>query len=301
VRTNPTLAASYRFCAEIARREARNFYLAFCLLPGEPKRSMCALYAFLRHTDDLADGSLPAAEKAEALNRWRDELKRALGGHDDVWPGLPALVDTAARAKIAPGLLSQVIDGVSMDVQPRLFASFDDLADYCYHVASVVGLCCIRIWGYRSHGGRAERLAEACGLALQLTNILRDVREDARSGRIYLPRDEMNRFGVGPDELDADRPSRRLRDLLAFEAQRAYDYYDLARELVPLVDPVGRPVLLTIMGIYRALLDEIARRDYNVLAARVAIPAWKKAAIAMKALPHRFGKHATVPTPTPAP
>ncbi|MGO9600906.1 MAG: phytoene/squalene synthase family protein [Isosphaeraceae bacterium] len=301
MRTNPTLAASYQFCAQIARREARNFYLAFRLLPGEPKRSMCALYAFLRHTDDLADGALAPDEKTGALSRWRDELERALAGHEDVWAGLPALADTAASARIAPGLLHQVIDGVSMDVQPRLYASFDELADYCYHVASVVGLCCIRIWGYRSFGGRAECLAEACGLALQLTNILRDVREDARSGRIYLPQDEMNRFGVGPDELDADRPSRPLRDLLAFEAQRAYEYYDVARELVPLVDPVGRPVLMTIMGIYRALLDEIVRRDYNVLTARVTIPAWKKAAIAVKALPLRFGKHTTILTPTAVP
>jgi phytoene synthase len=299
VRTNPTLAASYQFCAEIARREARNFYLAFRLLPAEPKRSMCALYAFLRHTDDLADGTLAPAEKTGALNRWRDELQRALAGQEAVWPGLLALADTAASAKISPGLLQQVIDGVSMDVQPRTYANFDELADYCYHVASVVGLCCIRIWGYCSQGGRAERLAESCGLALQLTNILRDVREDAKSGRIYLPQDDMNRFGVGPDELDADRPSRPLRDLLAFEAQRAYEYYDTAKDLVPLVSPVGRPVLLTIMGIYRALLDEIARRDYNVLEARVAIPGWKKAAIAVKALPHRFGKHATIPTPTP--
>jgi phytoene synthase len=256
---------------------------------------MCALYAFMRQTDDLADGALAPGEKIEALRRWRDELERALAGHDDVWPGLPALADTAATSRIAPELLHQVIDGVSMDVQPRLYASFDELADYCYHVASVVGLCCIRIWGYRSCGGRAERLAEACGLALQLTNILRDVREDARVGRIYLPQDEMNRFGVSPDELDAERPSRPLRDLLAFEAERAYQYYDLAKELVPLVDPVGRPVLLTITGIYRALLDEIARRDYNVLAARVSIPAWKKAAIAVKALPHRFGSRAPSP------
>ena len=299
--TKSTLAASYQFCAQIARREARNFYLAFRLLPGGPRRSMCALYAFLRRTDDLADGALAPAEKSGALSRWRTELERALAGHEDVWPGLPALADTAATARIAPGLLHQVIDGVSMDVQPRFYASFDELADYCYHVASVVGLCCIRIWGYRSQEGRAERLAEACGLALQLTNILRDVREDARGGRIYLPQDDMNRFGVGPHELDAERPSRRLRDLLAFEAARAYEYYDTARDLVPLVDPVGRPVLMTIMGTYRALLDEIARRDYNVLTARVSIPAWKKAAIAVKALPHRFGKHTTIPTRTSAP
>ena len=155
-------------------------------------------------------------------------------------------------------LLHDVIDGVSMDVRPRTYASFDELSDYCYHVASVVGLCCIHIWGYQPDGGRAERLAEACGIALQLTNILRDVREDARNGRIYLPLDEMDQFGVTPQDLDADRPSRQLKELLAFQARRAYEYYDRAGGLVPLVDPIGRPVLLSIVGIYRALLDEIA-------------------------------------------
>ena len=188
-----------------------------------------------------------------------------------------------------------------MDVQPRPFASFDELADYCYHVASVVGLCCIHIWGYRSKGGRAERLAEACGIALQLTNILRDVREDARNGRIYLPQDEMARFGVEPRELDADRPSRGLHDLLVFQAQRAIAYYEQAKELVSLVDPVGRPVLLTIVGIYRALLDEIARRNYNVLNTRVAVPTWRKAAIALRALPQRFLRQPIVQSPTLVP
>jgi phytoene synthase len=162
------------------------------------------------------------------------------------------------------------------------------LADYCYHVASVVGLCCIHILGYRSENGRAERLAEGCGIALQLTNILRDVREDAGNGRIYLPRDEMKRFGVEPGDLGASQSSRSVKELLAFEARRAYEYYDQSRELVPLVEPVGRPVLLTITGIYRGLLDEITARDFEVLSSRVTIPGWRKAAIALRALPGRF-------------
>jgi 15-cis-phytoene synthase len=175
-----------------------------------------------------------------------------------------------------------------MDVVPRRYANFDELTDYCYHVASVVGLCCLHIWGYRSDGGKAERLAESCGIALQLTNILRDIREDARTGRIYLPEDELARFSVDPQELDADQPSEGLRQLLAFEARRAYGYYGQVQELVPLVDPVGRPVLLTIVGMYRALLDEIARRDYDVLTMRVSIPSWRKVAIALQALSQRF-------------
>ena len=251
------LAASYRFCGEIARREARNFYFAFRLLPPQGRMSMCALYAFMRHTDDLADEHGSAAEKEQALACWKDDLDAAIAGQAGRWPGLLALADTVARCGIPSSLLHEVIEGVSMDVRPRRYASFDELADYCYHVASTVGLCCIHIWGFRSEDGKAERLASACGIALQLTNIIRDVREDVRGGRIYLPEDDLARFGVDPRELDAERPSERLRDLLAFEARRAYDLYDRARDLVPLVDPVGRPVLLTIVGIYRAL----ARRD----------------------------------------
>ncbi len=301
MRTAPTLATSYQLCGEIACREARNFYFAFRLLPRDRRQAMFALYAFMRRTDDLADEPGTAAEKDAALDQWRSALDGALAGEPSRWPGFPALADTVSRCGIPPLLLHDLIDGVSMDVQPRSYANFDELADYCYHVASVVGLCCIRIWGYRSEGGRAERLAEACGIALQLTNILRDVREDARNGRIYLPRDEMDQFGVAPQDLDADRPSDRLRELLAFEAGRAYEYYDRAQALVPLVDPIGRPVLLSIVGIYRALLDEITRRDYNVFKERVTIPAWRKAAIALRALPQRFLSPAIPKTPSPVP
>ncbi len=188
------------------------------------------------------------------------------------------------RHEIPHQYLFDVLDGVAMDLDPRPFVTFDDLYRYCYRVASAVGLCCIHIWDFRSDGGRAEALAEACGIALQLTNILRDVREDAENGRIYLPREELQRFGVRPEELSAERPSDPLRALLAFEARRAYDYYEKARPLAALVAPVGRPVLWTIVGIYRALLDEIVRRDYDVLAGRVTVSPWRKVSIALRSL-----------------
>jgi phytoene synthase len=293
--------ASYRFCGELARKEAKNFHLAFRLLPRDRRQSMHALYAFMRHTDDLADGSASTAEKQMALRSWQYELDAALAAEPVSWPGLLALVDTVWRWNIPQALLYEVIEGVSMDLQPRTFECFDQLADYCYHVASAVGLCCIHIWGYRSEEGRAERLAKACGIALQLTNILRDVREDARIGRVYIPREDMDRFGVQRHDLESGRPTRGLHDLLALEAQRARSYYEQAMDLVPLVHPVGRPVLLTIMGIYRALLDEIARCNYDVMDKRVAVPAWRKAAIALKALPQRFARHTEVQTPTLVP
>jgi 15-cis-phytoene synthase len=284
------LEASYSFCGALARREARNFYCAFLLLPRIQRRSMCALYAFLRRTDDLADlpGSAPAKERA--LVAWRSELERALLGAATEWPGFPALADAVARHGIPAELLEEAIDGVSMDVEPRPARTFDDLENYCYHVASVVGLCCLRIWGYRSENGTAERLAERCGIALQLTNIIRDVRDDARAGRIYLPEDDMARFGVEPALLVADGPpGRQVRALLAFEKARADEYYAAANELAPLVDPVGRPVLLTIVGIYRALLDQIVKRDYDVFSERVSLSAWRKMAIALAGLTGRLG------------
>jgi phytoene synthase len=295
------LGASYRFCEQIARREARNFYVAFLMLPRPQRRSMCALYGFMRHTDDLADGSGDPRKKLAALKQWRVELDASLAGEPASWDGLPALADTVARHRIPCQLLHDVIDGVAMDQDPREYANYTELVDYCYHVASVVGICCIHIWGYKSEGGMAERLAGSCGVALQLTNILRDIGEDARLGRIYLPRDEMARFGVDLVDLLARHPTTRLRDLLAFQADRAYQLYDQARGLVPLVQPVGRPVLLTIMGIYRALLDEIARRDYNVLEQRISVPGWQKAAIALRSLPGRFLGRAVRPATTLVP
>jgi phytoene synthase len=283
------LRESYRFCGALSRREAKNFYYAFLLLPRERRRSMCALYAFLRHTDDLADEPGPDEQKARALESWRHALDAALADGADGWPGFPALADTVARHAIPAKLLHEVIEGVSMDIEPRGFATFEELADYCYHVASVVGLCCLHIWGYRSEGGEAERLAEHCGLALQITNIIRDVHEDARAGRIYLPREDLARFGVEPGELAvAGPPGDRVRELLAFEARRAYEFYEDARRLIPLVDPVGRPVLRTIVGIYRALLDEIVRRDYRVLDGRISLSPWRKIAIALGAIAGRM-------------
>src|SRR4051812_9475187 len=132
------LRASYGFCGDLSRGEAKNFYYSFLLLPPARRRAMCALYAFLRHTDDLADEPGPAGGKRVALNHWRDELDAALDGRPDTWPGLPALADTVARHGIPPNYLHDVIDGVAMDVEPRPFATFDDLYKYCYHVASAV-------------------------------------------------------------------------------------------------------------------------------------------------------------------
>ena len=216
----PVLEESYRFCARCRGARRGTSTMRSCCLPRSRRRSMCALYAFMRHTDDLADE--PGTRRGEGPTHSTPGGGRSMprwpARRGDAWPGLPALADTVARHGIPAKLLHEVIEGVSMDIQPRGFATFAELADYCYHVASVVGLSCLHIWGYRSEGGKAERLAEHCGIALQLTNILRDVGDDARNGRIYLPRDDLARFGVEPEELAAGgRPSDRVRELLAFE------------------------------------------------------------------------------------
>lgn len=280
----PELAASYSFCARVARERAGNFYPSFLLLPVDRRRSMVALYAFMRRTDDIADEPGEPAAKRPALADWGDTLDRVVGGASDPggWPGWPALADAVVRHGIPVRYLHAVIEGVAMDVEPRPFETFDELAGYCYRVASVVGLCCLHVWGYRPEGGRAEELAEACGRALQLTNILRDVGEDARNGRVYLPREDLRRFGVDPGDLRASAASEPLRRLLEFEARRAYDEYERGRPLAALVDPAGRPMLRAIVGIYRALLDEIARRGYDVLVERITVPAWRKGLIVLR-------------------
>lgn len=275
---------SHDFCRRLARREAKNFYYSFLVLPPARRRAMCALYAFMRQTDDISDEAGSVDEKRRRLDSWRAELEAAQNGNTTGWPGLPALAETVHKYAIPVRHLHEVIDGVAMDLEPRTFETFDDLYAYCYRVASAVGLCCIRIWGFQSRDGLAESLAESCGIALQLTNILRDVREDLGLGRVYLPREDLDRFKVRAEDLQLDTPRPAVRELFEFEARRAYDYYARARPLSSLIAPVGRPVLGAMVGIYRALLDEIARRNYNVLAGRISLPAWKKTAITLGSL-----------------
>jgi phytoene synthase len=274
------LGASYRHCGSVARRAAKNFYYSFLLLPRELRGPMHALYAFFRQTDDIADGGGAVEERRAALASWRGELDAGLATGAGAWPGMPALADAVRRRSIPARYLREVIDGAEMDLSPRRYPEFPALRDYCYKVASVVGLSCLHLWGFRSDSGRAEELGVACGIALQLTNILRDVREDAGLGRVYLPQDELERFGVSEGMFSGGEMTPALRELFRFQAGRAAEYYERAAPLIALIDPAGRPVFRAMVGIYRELLDEIVRRDYDVLAGRVSLPPWRKAAIA---------------------
>jgi phytoene synthase len=231
---------------------------------------MCAIYAFMRYCDDLSDDE-GIADRATEIARWREDLEEALkgsAGEHAVWP---AFIDTVARYRIPHQYFFDMIEGVSSDLEPRRIATFEELYRYCYQVASVVGLTIIHIFGFRDQ--RALALAEKCGIAFQLTNILRDVREDAGKRRVYLPAEDWTRFGVSAETWE---PRDRFRELMAFEASRARDYYRQAAPLVGMIDAGSRASLRALIGIYRCLLDRIVASNYDVLERRVRVPAWEK-------------------------
>ena len=273
-----SLEASYAYCRGVARRRARNFYYSFVLLPRERKNAMCAMYAFMRYCDDLSDE--PGATRAP-MDRWRGALERALAGDFDEHPVWPAFHDAVTRYQIPHQYFYDMIDGVASDLAPRPMLTFEDLYGYCYRVASVVGLTTIYIFGF--HDERALELAEKCGIAFQLTNILRDVKEDADNGRVYLPQEDLQRFGVTPQDLRARERSPQFVRLMEFEAERARRYYEESRPLLGMVEQGSRSSLWALMAIYSGLLERIRASGYDVLARRVAMPAWQKSWIVVRA------------------
>jgi phytoene synthase len=268
-----TLAASYAFCERVARIQAKNFYYSFLLLSRPQRQAMCAIYAFMRYCDDLSDAE-GVSDRAGAIAKWQQDLDSALAGNPPEHPVWLAFSDAVARYRIPHEYFRAMIRGVSSDLEPRYIQTFQELYDYCYHVASVVGLTIIHIFGFKDP--RALQLAERCGVAFQLTNILRDVREDAEHGRIYLPSEDLERFGVDPQELAGAAISPALRSLLAFEAERARAYYQESKPLMDMVDSGSRSSLKALIGIYSRLLERIADSGYDVLRERVRVPAWEK-------------------------
>jgi len=273
------LADSYRYCRKVARTRAKNFYYSFVLLSPAQRNAMCAVYAFMRYCDDLSDE--PGATAA-AIDRWRAALDEALAGRYDGHPCWPAFHDTVVRYRIPHRYFHEMIDGVAGDLAPRRFATFEDLYRYCYQVASVVGLTIIHIFGFEAP--EALPLAEKCGVAFQLTNILRDIREDAGRGRIYLPGEDLRRFGVAEEDLAAGRQTGGYLDLMRFEAARARAYYHEAQPLVGLVHRPSRPSLRALISIYSHLLERIERRNYDVFSGRVSLSGAEKSWIVLRAL-----------------
>jgi phytoene synthase len=275
--------ASYRHCRKIARERAKNFYYSFLLLEKQQSDSMCAIYAFMRHCDDLSDETAGNDKEKvrEAIALWRVELDRALRGDPAADPIWPAFADTVARYKIPHRFFHEMIDGVSSDIEPREVQTWEELYRYCYHVASVVGLTVIHIWGFTSP--KALLLAEKCGVAFQLTNILRDVREDAMLGRIYLPAEDLQRFNVTAAQLRSGAESNAFRDLMRFEANRAAKYYEDSAALLPLVGRKSRRSLWALRKIYMDLLARLNDSDFTVLSRRINVPTARKIAILLSA------------------
>ena len=283
-----TLARAYAACRAIARREAKNFYYAFIALPKSRKNAICAIYAFMRRADDLADDeSLSRDQRRRSLEAWLAEWRSVCQGGSTVDPVFLAVRDCTARFQIPLNLLDELVEGVTMDLDrasmdtPDTYATFADLYRYCYLVASVVGLVCIRIFGYTDP--RAEKLAEETGIAFQLTNILRDVAEDTERNRVYLPLEALAAHNVSLDSLlhriPGAPPTDSERALLAAIARRARVFYWSALELLPLIDIESRPALWVLVAIYHGLLKRIERADYDVFSHRASVPLPQKLGI----------------------
>src|SRR6185312_809854 len=279
-------AQSYVWCERLARRQAGNFYHAFRLLPAGQRRAMCALYAFMRVADDLTDVPEAVADKRVALANWRQQLDETLDGVYS-HPLHPACHHTVQQYGIARRYHDDVLDGVGMDLDTDRYETFADLYRYCYRVASAVGLACIHIWGFRDEHARGY--AEAAGIALQLTNILRDLGEDAGRGRVYLPREDLERFGYRAADLERGQRDERFRALMRFQVERAQSYYEAAMPLADLLNPAGRAVFLVMLRTYRGLLEAIAQRDYDVFSSRVRLSRLRKLWLAAQVLPLRWG------------
>ena len=283
-----TLEEAYSTCRAIAKREAKNFYYSFVALPLARKNAICAVYAFMRKADDLADDESQSHEdRRQHLNEWLAAWHEASRGGATTDPVFIAVRDATQRFAIPLSLLDELVAGTTMDLHPRsenapdTYPTFDDLYQYCYLVASVVGLVCIRIFGYSDQ--KAEKLAEETGVAFQLTNILRDVSEDAERNRIYLPLEDMAAHHVTLESFlhrqAGKSPTSNERDLLAEIGSRAERYYQSAQALLPLIEKESRPALWVLVSIYHELLKRIERRGYDVFTRRVSVPLSQKLAI----------------------
>jgi 15-cis-phytoene synthase len=282
------LDAAYAVCRTIARREAKNFYYAFVALPKPKRNAICAIYAFMRRADDLADDeSLSIVERRAQLDAWTAAWRIVGAGGETSDPVFIAVRDATARFMIPLTLLDELLVGVTMDLvsaqqnAPDTYATFNDLYRYCYLVASVVGLVCIRIFGYSNP--RAEKLAEETGIAFQLTNILRDVVEDAERNRVYIPLENLKAHGVALEGIlnrqKGSPPTANERALLADIGKRAERYYQSAQALMPLIDKESRPALWVLVRIYHALLKRIENSNYDVFSQRASVPLSEKLSI----------------------
>lgn len=275
-----TIAEAYRSCEQITRRSAANFYHGIRLLPPPKRQGMCAVYAFARRIDDIGDGPLPAQRKLELLDGAELALRELSSNRGD--PVLLALADAQRRFALPVEALEDLIGGVRMDVQGVRYERFEDLVPYCRRVAGSIGRLCVAIFGAREIE-RAGGLADDLGVAMQLTNILRDVREDAENGRVYLPVEDLIRYQLSSDGR-FDGEEGQFEAFVRFQAARAHEWFARGMELIPLLDRRSAACVLAMSGIYRRLLDRIEEHPELTARERVSLPIWEKGWVAMLSL-----------------
>jgi len=280
------LEASYRHCDTVAKRQARNFYYGFRLLPRPRRLALSAMYAFFRACDDIADGPGTVEEKDAALRSWRSTMDAALG--DDPDEALrssevfPAFRDAVKRYAIPAKCFHDLLDGARMDLDTFTYETFDDLYRYCYRVASTVGLVCVHVFGFDG-ADDSLKMAEWCGIGFQLTNIMRDIEEDATLGRIYLPQEDLRGFGVSSDDLRRGVCDERFVSLMRFQAERAREFYARSAGLTARLSPESRGAFEAMVGIYRGLLEKIVREEFRVFGRRVSLSKSHKIGLLLKA------------------
>ena len=286
--TGPALEVelAYRACAEITRREAANFHYGIRLLPRTKREAMSAVYAFARRIDDIGDGDLDERAKLKELDAARTSLAALANGSGDGVAGGPvtvALADACRRFDLPLEALELLVDGVELDVRGTRYETFDELVGYCRRVAGSIGRLCLAIFSGPSggNGDGAAPLADDLGVAMQLTNILRDVREDRERGRVYLPAEDLRRYGC--EDLSA-APAGAAAELIRFEAARAQEWFDRGLLLVDVLDPRSASCVLAMTGIYRRILERIALQPEEILRRRISLPAWEKVWLAVRSL-----------------
>ena len=283
-----------QFVSRLTRRSRSNFFYAFLCLPRRQREAIYATYAFCRIVDDAVDLGRDREDQRRELQRWREEIARVYDGVP-AHPAAERLQQAVRTFPIPRGALLDIIAGVEMDLERATYETFEDLYPYCYRVASAVGLCCIEIFGYADP--RAREYAIDLGIALQLTNILRDVEPDARAGRVYVPQADLRRFGVTADDLATGRYTPAFVELMAFEAARAHRYYERAWAALPAAD-ARRLFAAEIMGrTYFALLRRIEARRFRVFGRRVALPPYRRVAIALSSWFRARGGDRRAPPP----
>ncbi len=276
-----SLDEAYETCRRLTRREARNFYFAFLTLPARRRRAIYVAYAFCRYCDDSVDAAGSNEEKLARISKLRGMLADAYGGQAEE-PVFVGLADVAETFQIPQQYFEEVLNGVESDLVKTRYSDFEELRGYCYQVASVVGLICIQIFGYQG-GETARRHAIDLGLAMQLTNICRDVREDWEMGRVYLPQDEMGRFGVTESDLSAGVVTTPFSELLQFQIDRAREYFVSGRLLIPYLPRSSRACPAALSSIYGGVLDRIERAGYDVFGERISVSKGAKLALMARA------------------